>query len=306
MKESTFKNPGMVLLLAVFTTFLWGSAFPFVKIGYGLFHINEIDLFGKILFAGYRFVLAGVLVIFVSFLLNKSISFPKKSEAKGILLIGFVQTTMQYAFFYIGLAYTSGVKGSILYSANTFIAVLLAHFFYQSERIDLRKGIGCLLGFSGVILISLNGEQIGSGFSFMGEGMVLLAAASFGAGALISKKAAQQGDVIAITGWQLLFGGGVLVLFGILGRGHLTTYSIPGLLMLAYLAFLSAVSFTIWTVLLKYNGVGKITVFNFMIPVFGVILSAVFLKESFFQIRILAALILVCCGIYITNKKREV
>lgn len=301
MKNEIYTRQKLVLALAVVTTFLWGSAFPCIKIGYVLFRIEDADLYSKILFAGYRFALAGFLVLLSALPVNKRLPLPQKNELKGILLLGLVQTTLQYAFFYIGLAGTTSVKSSILYSANTFIAVLLAHFFCQNERIDLRKGMGCLAGFAGVVVINFNGDQIGGGFSVMGEGMILLAATSFGAGALISKKTAQEGNVISMTGYQLLFGGFVLVLVGLAGKGHLSLQSVGGLWMLAYLALLSAVSFTIWTILLKYNEVGKITIYNFLIPIFGVILSAAFLRESILELRILIALLLVCAGILIIN-----
>jgi drug/metabolite transporter (DMT)-like permease len=301
MKNDIMKTQKVVLALAVTTTFLWGSAFPCIKIGYALFQIADADLFSKILFAGYRFALAGFLALLFGLPVNKRISLPQKNELKGILLLGLVQTTLQYAFFYIGLAYTTAVKSSILYSVNTFIAVILAHYFCQNERLDLRKGLGCLSGFAGVIVINLNGDKIGSGFSLMGEGMVLLAAASFGAGALISKKTAQEGDVISVTGYQLLSGGLVLILLGLAGKGHLSVFSIGGVGGGIYLALLSAVSFTIWTILLKFNEVGRIAVYNFLIPIFGVILSAAFLGESILEVRILGALLLVCAGIFIIN-----
>ena len=89
---------------------------------------------------------------------------------------------------------------------------------------------------------------------------------------------------------------------GLLGRAHLPAYNIQGIFMLIYLAFLSAVSFTLWTILLKHNDVGKVTIYNFLIPIFGAVLSAIFLKESILEGRTLAALALVCIGIYAINK----
>lgn len=305
MKYEAIKNQKVVFALAVVTTLLWGSAFPCIKIGYALFRIEDADLFSKILFAGYRFALAGILVLLLALPFNRRIPLPRKSERKGILLLGLVQTALQYAFFYIGLAYTTAVKSSILYSVNTFIAVILAGFFFPNERPDIKKGLGCLSGFIGVIVINLKGSAMGSGFSPMGEGMILLAAASFGIGALISKKTTQEGDVISVTGYQLLFGGFVLILLGLLGNGRLAVYSAHGIWMLVYLALLSAVSFTIWTILLKYNEVGRITIYNFLIPIFGVILSAALIGESILEPRIIAALLLVCAGIFIVNKPTE-
>ncbi len=76
------------------------------------------------------------------------------------------------------------------------------------------------------------------------------------------------------------------------------------MLLLLYLSLLSSVAFTIWTILLKHNNVGKISIYNFLTPVFGVFLSAIFLKESIWHWKNLLALVFVCVGIYIVNKPK--
>ncbi|MBR0598308.1 DMT family transporter [Sinanaerobacter chloroacetimidivorans] len=301
-----FQKPKNVMLLAVFTTFLWGSAFPCVKIGYRLFQIQEGDPFNQILFAGYRFTLAGILVILFAAYQQKKWILPDKNNIKGIFILGMIQTTLGYVFFYIGIANTTGIKSSILYSINAFMAVILAHIFYQNEKLTLRKTLGCLSGFLGVVLINVKGGCFDSSLSFSGEGMILLAAASFSTGALLSKNTAQKSDSMMITGYQLLLGGVMLILLGIGGNGHLSAFSLEGSLMLLYLSSLSAISFTLWTALLKYNQIGKITVYNFLIPVFGVTLSAVLLNETFFELKNILALVAVCFGIYIINKPEKV
>ncbi len=77
--------------------------------------------------------------------------------------------------------------------------------------------------------------------------------------------------------------------------------------LLLYLGFLSAVAYTLWGVLLKYNPVSRVTVFGFMNPVFGVILSAILLGEKgqAFNGSTLAALVLVCMGIYVVNREKK-
>ena len=72
--------------------------------------------------------------------------------------------------------------------------------------------------------------------------------------------------------------------------------------MLFWLALVSAVAYSLWGILLKYNPVSKVAVFGFMNPVFGVILSAILLHEGgSIGIPALVSLILVCVGIYIVN-----
>ena len=101
-------------LLAVLCTLLWGSAFPFVKLGYAAFGIGgDASVYTKLLFAGLRFGFAGVAVLAVGSAAARRPLFFKKSEAGPILLMALVQTVLQYIFFYVGLSNTSGTLGSI-------------------------------------------------------------------------------------------------------------------------------------------------------------------------------------------------
>ena len=74
--------------------------------------------------------------------------------------------------------------------------------------------------------------------------------------------------------------------------------------MLIYLALVSAVAYSLWGMLLKYNPISRVAVFGFMNPVFGVILSAWLLREGAQSLGpvSLVSLVLVCAGIYIVNK----
>ncbi|MBP9905368.1 MAG: EamA family transporter, partial [Rhodoferax sp.] len=70
------------------------------------------------------------------------------------------------------------------------------------------------------------------------------------------------------------------------------------------LVLLSSVAFGLWTILLKYNRVGMVTVFNFLIPIFGAMLSAVFLGERILEWKNVIALVLVCSGIFLVTRDR--
>ncbi|HAK43992.1 MAG TPA: EamA family transporter [Clostridium sp.] len=300
-EKDIFQKNSVILSLALLCTLLWGSAYPSIKIGYSLFSIGENDIFGKLLFAGNRFALAGILVILLTWIIQKKFPLPKRQALGPIALLGFIQTTLEYLFFYIGLSHTTGVKGSILNATATFIAVILAHFVYSDDKLNTQKVLGCIIGFMGIVIINLGGE-FGSGFSFTGEGFIILAAASFAIGSLISKEAAKREDSMIVTGWQLLFGGILLVIIGVLGGAKFSIPSTEAMLLLFYLAILSSVAFTLWTMLLKHNNVGKVSIYNFLTPIFGAFLSAIFLKESIWHWKNLLALVLVCIGIYIVNR----
>ena len=293
----------VIILLALFCTILWGTAYPAVKIGYEVFAIDAADGFGKLLFAGLRFTLAGLMTLAVSIMLQKKLVVPAKEQWKGIAALGLVQTTCQYIFFYLGLANTSGVKGSILYALSTFFVVIFAHLLFPDDRMTLQKVIGCCIGFAGVFLITFDGTGLGGGFLFTGEGFIMISTMSSALGSIISRRVTQGQDPVVITGYQLTGGGLVLILIGLCGHGQFGAVTGEGLLLLLYMAFLSAAAFTVWTMLLKHNAASRIAIYNFLIPIFGTTFSVMFLGESVFNVRSVVALILACAGIYIVNKE---
>lgn len=299
-------NPWLVGLLAVISTALWGSAYPCVKSGYEIFRIAAGDIGSKILFAGYRFFLAGVMTFVFVWILKKRFPVPVRKMVPGILGLGVVQTTIQYIFFYIGVANTTGVKGSIISASNSFFTILLAHFLMKSEKLNIQKCLGCLLGFGGVILTNFSLSGWDASFSFQGEGFLLISALAYSVASLWSKRLAQNEDPILITALQLLFGGALLIEIGFLSGGRIVSgFSATGIILLLYMAFISSAAFSIWTILLKHNPVGKVAIYGFMIPVFGVFLSAVFLQENAFTLRNLGALILVSAGIIAVNRRKR-
>ena len=303
MNNRILQKGPVIILLALLCTILWGTAYPAVKIGYDLFAISDADGFGKLLFAGIRFFLAGLMTLAVSIVLQKRLVIPQKSQWKGIALLGLVQTTGQYIFFYLGLANTTGVKGSILYALATFFVVIFAHFLFPDDKMTLQKIVGCLIGFAGVILITMEDGGLGGGFAWNGEGFIMLSTLSSALGSIISRQVSQGQDPVVVTGYQLTGGGLVLMLLGIAGHGQFGMVTMEGVTLLLYMAFLSAAAFTGWTMLLKYNPASRIAVYNFLIPVFGTAFSVMFLGESIFNLRSLLALILACAGIYIVNKE---
>ena len=198
---------------------------------------------------------------------------------------------------------TTGVKASILNAISPFIVIILCHFISKDDKITFKKAFGCILGFIGVIVLNLGTSQgLNAAFNPFGEGFIILSAASFAIGSIYSKRIAHTGDAAVITGYQLFIGGIFLILISFIkGIPHLT-FTLPGVLLIIYMSLLSAVAFTIWTILLKYNSAGKISVYNFLTPIFGTLMSALFLGEAFLSLKNIIALFSVCTGIYVINK----
>ena len=304
-RENRLQKSFTVCILALLCCFLWGSAFPCIKIGYKLFSVGAEDTWSQILFAGVRFTLAGILVIVLGSIVQKKRLAPKKSSWGMVFRISMCQTIVQYFFFYVGLAHTTGVKGSIIEGAHVFMAILIAVFLYHQEKLSVMKAVGCMIGFSGVVLVNLSGgEDLSGGFALNGEGFLLIACISYAFSSVLVKIYSEFENPVVLSGYQFLLGGLIMTAVSAAagGRLHMAGPAAAGLIL--YMAFISAAAYSVWSILLKYNPVSKVTVFGFMTPVFGVFLSALFLGEAN-QIpwgQSIASLVLVCAGIYIVNR----
>lgn len=305
-KEHYLQKTSIVCLLALLCCFLWGSAFPCIKIGYQLFAIDSKDTWSQILFAGIRFILAGVLVVLVASVPQKKILFPKKTSWGMVAKISMAQTVIQYFFFYVGLAHTTGVKGSIIEGAHVFLSILIAALLFHQEKMTKAKSVGCIIGFSGVILVNISGgEGLGGGLALNGEGFLLIACVSYAFSSVLVKIYSAKESPVVLSGYQFMLGGVIMTVAAWIGGGHLTVTSLWAYPMMLYMALISAVAYSVWGVLLKYNPVSKVTIFGFTTPVFGVILSALFLSESgqIQWVQSLVALLFVCTGIFIVNSR---
>lgn len=292
-----------VFLLATLCCLLWGSAYPAIKNGYLLFGIGKGDTAAQLLFAGYRFALAGTFLLLATAAMRKPVFALTPRQFGQIALLGLTQTAIQYVFFYVGLAHASGVKSSIMNATGVFFSVVIAHFLYADDRLGGRKALGCLIGFLGVVVVNLGGNgHLDFDFSLLGEGFVIIAAFVLAAASIYGKRLSRDIDPLVMTGWQLAVGGLLLSGTGLAGGGHLASATLPSAALLLYLALLSSVAFALWSLLLKHNPVGLIAAFNFLIPVFGVALSALFLGETLLHWSYLAALLLVCAGIWLVTR----
>ena len=290
--------------LACFCCLLWASAFPAIKTGYSLFSIESGQWASQILFGGIRFTVAGVLVlIFGSIIAKKPLRPAKASNIKYIFILSLAQTSVHYIFFYIGLANTQAAKSSVLNSVSVFLSVILAAVFFKNDKLTPFKIIGCVMGFSGIVL--MNFGSLGFGFKFLGEGFIILSAISGAISSVLIKKFTQFEQPVVLSGYQFFLGGIIMALAGFTGGGKLSTVNAKGALIILYLAFLSAAAYTIWGILLKYNDVSSIAVFGFVTPIGGVIMSSLILGEELDVIKCGAALLLVSAGIVLVNLKLQ-
>lgn len=292
-----------IIITAIVCSVLWGSAFPMVKISYDEMMIGS-STYGKLLLSGMRFFLASIFIFTsVKFFLKVPLKIDKVTFKK-VAVLGLFQTFILNIFFYIGMSNTTGMKGAVLSSIENFFVVILAHFIYKNDKISLNKILGLVLGFIGIVVANW-GKGFEFSFTLTGEGFMILFTLSGAIATMMSKKISLYKHPFVINGYQMLIGSSILLIVGIVFKGYEGMVFTPkAIIILVYLAFVSAVAFSLWYSLLKYNKAGEVTIYRFFIPISGVTLSSIFLPEESLNVYILISLICVALGVFIVNKHK--
>ena len=305
-KQSIFQSPLVLTLLALLCCALWGSATPAIKTGYRLLQVEGVA--SIMLFAGIRFFLAGVLTVVIFSIARRKLLFPKRENMGKVLKVSAVQTVIQYVLFYLGLAYTSGVKGTVASGTNAFFSVLIAALIFKQEKLTAKKILACAMGFLGIVVINLNGlTPSGSSTELLGVVLVILSTVAYAFSSVLIKRYSAYEDPVTISGYQFMVGGLFMALVGLVSGGSISFTSLGGVLDLIYLAFLSAIAYSVWGILLKHNPVSRVSVFSCAIPIFGTILTMLILpgESSAVNPVILAiTLLLVSSGILLLNYRK--
>ena len=301
-KISIFQRRGWVVFFALTAAVAWGWAYPLIKLGFNEFGIAQDMTAGKMLFAGVRFTLSGLIVLAIAF--SKRVSLRVNGAAGWGYLAAYalLNTTIHYACFYIGLSHSEGARAAILNSLGVFTLVLLACAFFKSDKLTPTKIIGCVIGFIGILVLNIGGGA-GNGFTFMGDGMIILNALCSAFAGLMTRGLGRHANVFAATGYSLAIGGVLLMLPGLLLGGTLPNVTAAGLGILSLLISISTLGFALYNKLLSCNPVGKVAIFNSLIPVVGAVTSCLCLGEPFYWKYAIAAL-LAMTGIYIINSRK--
>lgn len=295
--------PPAVIFSALICAILWGSAFPILKIGFSLLNIAN-STGGKLYFAAYRFLLAGIIVFIFLLFSGKQVKLDARKDYFTLLLLGLLQTTIQYFFFYIGLSNTTGMKASIITGSGSFFLALFSHWWLKDDHLNRRKITGLILGFIGIIMVNFNSDQLNLDFRVTGEGFIILTSLSSVLGLFIVKKTSVRINPPVLSAYQLTFGGIMLFLIAfIFERPSVVVFSPELLLILLYLGAATATAFSLWYLLIKYNKLTSIAIYRFLIPVCGAFLSAAILDSESFTWLSLLSLALVSYGMITTSRE---
>ena len=274
MKLRTVLNS--TIFLAIIACILWSTAFVGIKIG--------LQYTSPFQFAGIRFFISGLLILpFIPNLKEKLVT--ARKNMRKILLVGFVQSFLQYAFFYKGIDMVPGSLGAMLIGSGPIFIAIVAHFFMPGDTLNKRKVVSIAVGFIGIIIISLGRKQMGAVGSLVGLGIVILIINNLltGFGNLLVAKDKKKIPPLVMSSFSMLFGGALLFILGVITEGYQSgPFPLEYWLSLGWLSFLSAAAISIWYTLLKRPGVklSTLNMWKFIIPVLGAVLSWIMLPNE--------------------------
>jgi drug/metabolite transporter (DMT)-like permease len=313
-RTSIFQRPAWVVAFALTAAIAWGWAFPLIKVGFNAFGITTDMTGSKMLFAGIRFAVAGLIVLAVARSNGRPFKTKRLIDWRFVLAFALMNTTLHYFFFYVGMSHSEGSRAAILNSLSTFLVVLLACACFKSDRLTSRKLIGCVVGFSGILALNLGGAEGGHFFAersvasvertLLGDGMIILNAICGATANLMTRGLSRRVDVFVGTGYSLTIGGLLLIVPGLVFGGTLPNINVLGMVCLILLIAISAIGFALYNKLLSMNPVGKVAIYNSLIPIVGAVTSCLCLGETFHP-KYAVAGVLAALGIYIINKGKN-
>jgi len=290
-----------IISLAILACLLWSTAFAVIKIG--LVYCTPM------LFAGIRFILAGLLLLpFCGGLRNyfKSI----RSNLKTIAKVSLFQTFLLYSLFFWGMSLVPGSTGAIVVGSSPLITAIAAHIILKDDKLYLRKAIYIFSGILGVILISIERHFIISTSFKELIGIFILLGSSLASsiGNIIVSADKSEVDPITLNSAQMGLGGFTLLLLSFLMEGALQiTITKQFIFALLWLSFISAVGFSIWFYLIKVERVkvSELNMWKFILPVFGAIISWTLLKNDSPTVLSVLGMLIVALSVLLFNLRKK-
>lgn len=259
---------------------LWGSAFPCLKIVYGIWEKQgfEAGLGDYWWFAGVRFTVAGVALLLIARSPWKEI---KRSPKSRLLTMSLTQTFGQYLLFYCAIAVASGSLTGLLASSGSFWWVILAPLLSRAPKPSRGQWLALLLGAIGISL-AVAKPGVGAGQPVLGA-FLMIGATGLGAIGIIEFGKLGNGiGARAATGLSLALGGVLLLIAGVGSFGRMSELmgNSTVLLITCWLSFVSAAAFALWNHLSTKFPVPLLAGYRFLIPLCGMTESLIFLKEE--------------------------
>jgi drug/metabolite transporter (DMT)-like permease len=282
-------------MVTIFLCLLFGGNGVAMKLGF-----TGLGVFTS---AGIRFSLAAAALFLWAW--YKKIPLALNRDQRLPILIQSCLFTVQLSFFHMGLSRTTASHGALIANVLPFVVLILAHFFIPEDKITLKKSVGIFLGFIGVLLLFFDEPSLNSDLQ-QGDILVLCAVLVWGTSAVFIKRIIAGFHVVQITFYPMLFGIPFLFMGGLLWDDPMVSSVTPTVVkaLLFQSLVTTAFGFVAWNTLLQRFGATALHSFIFIIPLSGVFLGVMILKEPVTP-HLLAAIGFVVAGILVVNIRKR-
>ena len=291
MRKPTIIDYSLLCFLAL----IWSSAFFNIKIA--------TESFGPVTIAFLRVFLASIPLIILCNIKKIKIEVFSK-DWYWFALIGFVNLVIPFFFISYGIKAVQSNLAAILMSSTPLTSTILGHYFTKNEKFNLIKTIGVLIGFSGIVYLFSDNILINEN-NFYSALLILLGATGYVVGGVLTLKISNKRNENVTTSiciWASII---LLPLTLIFEQPWNSTPNTLSIISVIYLGLVSTgLAWLLRFSILKKNGLIFQSQVSFLIPIFGIILGYIFLKELITP-KIIISVILVLIGIFLAKKSND-
>ena len=287
------KQPNLIdYSLLIFLAIIWASAFFNIKIA--------TDSFGPITIAFIRVLLGSIPLIILCFYKKIKIEVFSK-DWPWFASIGFVNMVFPFFLIAYGVKEVQSNLAAILMSTSPLTSTLLAHFFIKEEKINILKIVGVLIGFAGILYLFSDNFLINENNIFSAL-CILIGSLGYVVGGILTLKISHKKNenvTASILIWATII---LLPICFYFEQPWNYNPSLTSLISIIYLGIIATgLAWVLRFKVLKDNGLVFQSQVAYLIPIFGVMLGYIFLKEII-TIKVLVALLAIVIGIYFVKK----
>ena len=288
MRQPKLLDYSLLVLLAL----IWASAFFNIKIA--------TYSFGPVTIAFLRVFFGAIPVLLLCYYKNIKIE-AFSNDWYWFAIIGFINLVAPFFLIAYGVKSVQSNLAAILMSTTPLSSTVLGHFYTKNEKFNFIKTFGILIGFSGILYLFSDNLLIDDN-NFVSALLILLGSTCYVVGGVLTLKISKKKNE-NVTGSILIWA--VIILFPLVIFMEQPWQSLPrtdSLISVIYLGIVpTGVAWLLRFRILKNNGLIFQSQVSYLIPIFGTILSYIFLKELI-TTKVLISLIAVCVGIYFVRK----
>ncbi len=218
-------------------------------------------------------------------------------------LIGFINLVAPFFLIAYGVKSVQSNLAAILMSTSPLSSTVLGHFYTKNEKFNFIKTFGILIGFSGILYLFSDNLLIDEN-NFFSALMILLGSTCYVVGGVLTLKISKKKNE-NVTGSILIWAIIILIpLVGVIEQPWNINPRIDSTISVVYLGLVSTgIAWLLRFRILVNNGLIFQSQVSYLIPIFGTILSFIFLKELI-TTKVLISLIAVIIGIYFVKKAK--